>query len=306
MTMTSKGLLAPMLAATALLFVSLTSVHAASGAAGAVASVQRLAAAQAGAPEGTPTNASLQVAHLAPFASGAGSSVTVALNGAPALTNVLYGDSTAYIELPPGAYTVDIIPTGAGSPAITANAVLAAGGFYTAIAVGDGGNQPLSLVLLEDNPPPPAPGEVLLRLGHLAPFAAGAAVLADVRLQDGTPILEGVTFTDVSGFLPLPAGSYDLTITAPGGAPVLIDPLPVTLAAGQVLSAFATGDGDNQPLGAFALPVGAPGAFLPLGTPPPQAPVVRPVPTAGTWAMLALALALLALAAAALRRRRAA
>jgi hypothetical protein len=302
MKATPQGLLASVLAASALLLASLTPVHAGTSAAAALASAQRIAAAQTG-PEGAPTTASLQVAHLAPFASGAGTSVTVALNGAPALTNVLYGDSTAYIELPPGAYTVDIIPTGAGSPAITANATLVAGGFYTAIAVGNGTNQPLSLVLLEDNPPPPAAGDVLLRLGHLAPFASGAAVLADVRLQDGTPILEGITFTDVTGFLPLPAGTYDLAITAPGGSPVLIDPLPVTLTAGQILSAFATGDGVNQPLGAFALPTGAVGSFLPLGTPTPPAPVVRPVPTTAVWALLALGLALAIVAGSSLRRR---
>jgi len=41
--------------------------------------------------------------------------------------------------------------------------------------------------------------------------------------------------------------------------------LPVTFTAGQVLSAFAVGDGVNQPLGVFALPAGAPGFLLPLG-----------------------------------------
>jgi tripartite-type tricarboxylate transporter receptor subunit TctC len=47
--------------------------------------------------------ARLQVAHLAPFAAGNGSSVTVRLNGANALTNVLYGNSTAYLDVPAGA-----------------------------------------------------------------------------------------------------------------------------------------------------------------------------------------------------------
>ena len=78
MTITSKGLLAHALAAIALLFVSLTPVHA-NTAAATLASAQRLLAAQAGPPEGTPTTASLQVAHLAPFAAGAGTSVNVSL-----------------------------------------------------------------------------------------------------------------------------------------------------------------------------------------------------------------------------------
>ncbi|MBK8984913.1 MAG: choice-of-anchor J domain-containing protein [Chloroflexi bacterium] len=47
----------------------------------------------------------LRVAHLAPFAADPGTAVTVTLNGAPALTNFAYGDSTSYIELPEGRMT---------------------------------------------------------------------------------------------------------------------------------------------------------------------------------------------------------
>jgi hypothetical protein len=62
----------------------------------------------------------------------------------------------------------------------------------------------------------------------------------------------------------LPAGEYDLKITTPGGATTLIDPVAVTLNEGDIVSAFATGDGANQPLGVFALPSGQQGAFLDL------------------------------------------
>jgi 2',3'-cyclic-nucleotide 2'-phosphodiesterase (5'-nucleotidase family)/subtilisin family serine protease len=205
----------------------------------------------------------LQVAHLAPFAMDPGTAVTVTLNGAPALTDFAYGDSTGYIMLPADTYVVEIFPGSAMSPAIAATVTLDALNYYTAIAIGDGVNQDLELLALLDDPTPPAPGFFHLRLGHLAPFAAGNAT-ADVRLQDGTPVLEGVNFGDVTGFLPLPAGEYDLKITTPGGAVTLIDPEPVTLTEGLILSAFATGDITNQPVGVFALPAGDPGFFLPL------------------------------------------
>ena len=205
----------------------------------------------------------LQVAHLAPFAMDPGTAVTVTLNGAPALTNFAYGDSTGYINLPAGDYLVEIFPGSSSEPAITATVTLEALNYYTAIAIGDGVNQDLELIALLDDLTPPAPGTFHLRLGHLAPFAAGNAT-ADVRLQDGTPVLTGVNFGDVTGFLPLPAGTYDLKITTPGGANTLIDPLQVTFDEGVIISAFATGDKNNQPVGAFALPAGDPGFFLPL------------------------------------------
>lgn len=60
--------------------------------------------------------------------------------------------------------------------------------YHLAVAVGDGVNQDLDLVLLEDDLSAPAAGEYHLRLSHLAPFAPGAAA-ADVRLQDGSPTI---------------------------------------------------------------------------------------------------------------------
>jgi hypothetical protein len=40
----------------------------------------------------------------------------------------------------------------------------------------------------------------------------------------------------------------------------------VTFNAGDIVTAFAVGDGVNQPLGVFAWPSGVPGFLLPLKT----------------------------------------
>lgn len=209
----------------------------------------------------------LEVAHLAPFAADPGTAVTVTLNGTPALTDFSFADSTGYIPLPPGDYDVAIYPAGSPDPAIEGSVSLLDGGYYSAIAVGDGVNQSLGLLALADDNTPPAAGTFHLRLGHLAPFASGDA-LADVRLQDGTVVLDDVAFGDVTGYLPLPAGEYDLKITSPDGSITYIDPQPVTFNDGDIFSAFAVGDGVNQPLGVFAWPAGAPGFLLPLEGPP--------------------------------------
>jgi hypothetical protein len=210
----------------------------------------------------TPDPAWLQVAHLAPFAMDPGTAVTVTLNSAPALTDFAYGDSTGYIELPAGDYDVEVWPAGSSSPAITGTISLMPGSYYSAIAIGDGVNQDLGLVLLEDDLSAPAAGNFKIRLGHLAPFAPGGAT-ADVY-ANGAPVLTDVEFGDITGFLELPAGTYDIAITAPGGDPILINPEPVTFSEGDIISAFATGDGSNQDLGVFAWPPDMEGFFLPL------------------------------------------
>jgi hypothetical protein len=208
-------------------------------------------------------NARLQVAHLAPFAVSA--PVTITLNGTPALTDFDYGDSTEYIDLPEGSYLVEVFPQGSPTPAITATVDLMGGNDYTAIAIGDGANQPLSLKALLDDNTPPVAGSFKLRLGHLAPFANTLpGTTADVRLDDGTLILDDVVFGDVAPYLELPAGEYDLMITTPDGNTPLINLAPITLTDGQIVSAFAVGEGSNQPLGGYALPSGDLGFFLPL------------------------------------------
>jgi hypothetical protein len=85
----------------------------------------------------------------------------------------------------------------------------------------------------------------------------------------------------VAPYLELPAGTHDLKITSPDGALTLIDPLPVTFAAGDIVAAFASGDGANQPLGAFAWPSGAAGFFLPLAS---YAVELTPAQVAGSGA----------------------
>lgn len=206
--------------------------------------------------------AMVQLAHLAPFAAGPDSEVEIRINGEVIASAVAYGDSTGYLALDAGPAEIEIFPAGSAEPAITATAELGANLSYTVIAVGDGSNQDLALTVLVDDLSTPVAGQFKLRLGHLAPFADGSAS-AEVRLADGS-LLAAVDFGDVGDFVELPAGSYDLVITAPGGEPVLIDPVAVDFMAGDIVSAFATGNGEAQILGAFALPVGQPGFFLDL------------------------------------------
>ncbi len=210
-------------------------------------------------------NARVAVAHLAPFAMDPGTAVTITLNGTPALTDFAFADSTAYIDLFPGEYLVEVWPMGAPEPAITATLDLVGGTDYSVVAIGDGVNQPLELMALVDDNTPPAAGKFHLRLGHLAPFAA-TGTEADICLQDGTPILTDVPYGAVASYLPLDAGTYDLVIAAAGTNcdSVLIDPLPVTFTEGQILTAFAVGNGTLQDLGVFAWPSDQVGFLLPL------------------------------------------
>ncbi|TVQ38592.1 MAG: ExeM/NucH family extracellular endonuclease, partial [Wenzhouxiangella sp.] len=118
--------------------------------------------------------AQVQLAHLAPFAAGSDSEVEVRVNGESLLTGVAYGDATGYLEVDAGEATVEVFTAGASVPDIAATVNLLPGQRYSAIAVGDGLNQGLDLLLLDDEVSAPAAGQFKLRLGHLAPFADGS------------------------------------------------------------------------------------------------------------------------------------
>jgi subtilisin family serine protease len=213
--------------------------------------------------------ARLEVGHLAPFAMDPGTAVTVTLDGTDVLTGFEFATSTGYLDITPGiTHTVEIFAAGVPTPAISAEINLMSGVDYSAIAVGGANGWPLDLLALVDDNSAPAAGNFKLRLGHLAPFADTiTGTLADVRLQDGTIILDDVPFGAVASYVELPAGSYDLKITSPDGSVTYIDPLPVTFNDGDIVSAFAVGDGANQPLGVFAWPSGVAGFLLPLAQP---------------------------------------
>ncbi|GIK55819.1 MAG: DUF4397 domain-containing protein [Chloroflexi bacterium] len=198
----------------------------------------------------TLTPAVVNVAHYAPFAdTPAGTSVTVRLNGGDALSNFEFGDIAAGVELSPGDYLVEIIPTGSSTVAISGTFALEGGMQYTVAAIGDGGNQPLELLpLVDDTVANPAAAK--LRVGHLAPFASSGTEV-DICTDDGVVVIPNFAYKDVTDpYVELPAGDYDLQITLAGTgcAAVALDLPSVRLADGDIADVFAIGGANDWPL----------------------------------------------------------
>ncbi len=106
-------------------------------------------------------------------------------------------------------------------------------------------------------PPPPIPteGTGLVRVLHLAPLDAVIANTAiDICTEAGVPVpgLTGLVYLEQSGYISLPAGSYDWTVGTPGCATEVLDLPAFTLSSGTVLTILVVG-GDNQPLSSFLL-----------------------------------------------------
>lgn len=215
-------------------------------------------------------DARVSVAHFAPFADTLeGTSVSVLLNDAVALEDVLFKDFTPYLDLPAGDYKVDIVPTGTTTVAMTANYTLEDGKDYTVYASGNGTLQDLALVALVDDNTAPAMGMVKVRIVHAAPFGpTPESTEVSIRTAGGDLVagLQGVPYGAGTDYLVLPEDTYDLKVASNNGQVNYIDPLPVDLPSGAVVTLFAVGDIINQDLSVIATPI----AELPLRTPVDQ------------------------------------
>jgi hypothetical protein len=189
------------------------------------------------------TSATVNVAHFAPFAAGSeNTSVSVYINGEEAISDFVFGDIAAVVELPIGEYLVEIIPTGSMTAAITGTFMLD-DMQYTVAAIGDGSNQSLELAALVDETEP-LTDSAKLRIAHMAPWDTGDA-LVDICV-DGTttPLIADFAYKDFTDpYLQLPPGNYDLLIAVAGTScgTVALDIPSVTLTAGEIADVFAIG-----------------------------------------------------------------
>ena len=183
----------------------------------------------------TPT--SLQVIHASPDAPA----VDVVVDGGVLVPSLAFPTATGFVETPAGTYTVAV--TVAGNPGAVAigpvDLDLAAGARYSVLAVGElAAIEPL---ILTDDPRRVATN-AKVRIVHAAPSAMDVdiyvtAVGADINAE--TPTLENIAFKDNTGYLALPAGDYDVTVTPTGTKTAAIGPATISVSDGGIYTAIA-------------------------------------------------------------------
>jgi hypothetical protein len=227
-----------------------------------------------------------------------------------ALSDVGYGDVSAYQTIPAGLYTVGMRPAGADpSTPVAISWTLDAkpGEAFTACAIGM--NNALQGRVLTDDLSSPAPNEARVRIIQ----AASVAPKADVAANNGTVVGNAVPFGSTTDYVDVPAGSWPLTAKSAGNAGVTAS-ANATLAAGSN-STVVLLDTPQKGISLRILNDGVPESPAPAG-PTPKGPVeagggsMAGVEAAQRMHVPALALtglaltATLALLGGALRRRR--
>lgn len=169
-----------------------------------------------------------------------------------ALTNVPFGTISGYLDVPAGDHNVKVYATGTTTGAvIDANVTLASGSRYTIAATN--AVAAIAAQVIEDKPTADCEG-AQVRVIH---FSADAPAV-DVATTGAAPadaVVKGLAYPNATGYVSLPAGSYDLEVRLAGTTTVAL-PLPgVAVEACNSYSVFAVGSAASPAVGGNALKV---------------------------------------------------
>ncbi len=199
------------------------------------------------------STAKVRVIHAAPIANTiTGTLVDLRTeSGTPVVSNFPYKESTPFLPLPAGYYDLKIVPSGSVTTVLDVPPFQLLGGdLLTVLAIGDGVNQPLSLLPLGNFRPL---GLARVQIVHAAPFAAlladtAVSVTVSSALGTSTP-LSNVVFGQTSGgYVNLAAGLPTTITVTPMDAAAPALTATVTFSAGVDYTVAAIGNGSKQPL----------------------------------------------------------
>ncbi len=211
----------------------------------AVLTVLVLASAATAAP--APLNALLSVDDPADTADGRvrvlhasphSPAVDLWVDGDLAVTGLGFGEMTEYLSLPAGSYQIQVEPSGRGGQGpfyVDVLLTLGAGTDFTVVAADILAQA--TPVILKDGGQDPAAGFGHLRFFHGSPDARAV----DVAVTGGPVLFADVVFQQDTAYLPIAAGSYDLEVRWAGGDEAILTLPGVTVPAGAMVTAFATG-----------------------------------------------------------------
>ncbi len=192
------------------------------------------------------TDAHVRVLHASPDAPA----VDVYADGTKVLSNVPFGVISDYLAVPAGSHKIQVFATGQTSnPVIDATLKLAANTSYTVAAT----NAVASIeakVIVDD--PKPASNTAQVRAVHLSADAPAVDVAPRGSAVDAA-VVKGLAYPDNSGYLNLPAGSYDLSVRVAGQTAVALQLPTLAVRNGQSYSVFVIGSAAAQPVGGHGL-----------------------------------------------------
>jgi hypothetical protein len=168
--------------------------------------------------------------------------VDVYANGIVVARNLGYRGFTEYMNVAPGAYNIEIFPTGRQDvPVLRTNATLAARTIYTLAAVGQLPN--ISLLPITEPKMVIPTGMTMVRASHLSPTAPHV----NVTMANGTILFNDVEFMETTNYIPVRPGNIHLQLRALGTNQVVLDIPNINLQANRQYTVYVVGLPGGQP-----------------------------------------------------------
>jgi len=163
--------------------------------------------------------------------------VDISVDGAVAVSNLVYGESTGYAEIEAGVRNIKVTPAGATTPVvIEANLPVEANKEYTVLAVNELAS--IEPILAEDFRTPNSQ-KAKIRFVH----ASTDAPAVDIKVGSGTaaPVFADVEFKEITSYVEVDAGSYQFVVTPAGSATEVVVFDPIAVQNGMVYTVVALG-----------------------------------------------------------------
>jgi len=184
--------------------------------------------------------------------------VDILANGSLVFQGLKFKNFTGYAPVPPGTYTFTINLSGTGASVLSSGPHnLQGGNAYSFYAMGKVANGTLRVMGVGDDVNSPGPGRSKVRVIHGASTAPTEDVLATAPYAPlpSSPTLSGVPFPLASGYLNVPAGTYQARVTPAGAKDVAIDSGRLLLTGDSVRTVIALDPATSGgPFELFVLP----------------------------------------------------
>ena len=186
--------------------------------------------------------ANLRVAHVSPDAPA----VDVYLDDETFITSVSQGTITDYEDVTPTEHQVTITEADNRSAVVFNQTVPVQASDYTIAATGQvsaGAMTQFTPLVIQDNGTTPDENTSAVQLAHAAPGVNTIDVTVEQN-NSTTVLYDNVSFSNVSSYVQVPAGDYDLQIRAATGSNdgEIIETVGVDVAGGEAYTVFATGE----------------------------------------------------------------
>ena len=199
--------------------------------------------------------AALRVIHASPDAPA----VDVIVNDDfqnPLVSSLEFPNVFGFAEVPSDDYNVKVTAAGnAGAIVIDADLSLAATNFYDVLAVDNLAT--IEALVLNDDPRPIA-ADAKVRIVHGSPTAGVVDIYVvppGTDISTVEPTLAGIEFKANTGYIPLPSGDYEVSVTPAGSKTPAIGPATFSFANGDVTTVVARDAvGGGAPLTVIVLP----------------------------------------------------